>query len=92
MRGELVAIDLETTGLDPKLDAIIEIGAVRTRDGEIVAEYSTLINPGTAIPPYVTHLTGIRTEDVAGASGIEVILPISGFCRELDDCRAQRHV
>ncbi len=63
MRGDFVALDLETTGLDPKLDAIIEFGAVRFRDGEVIAEYSTLINPGRPIPPEITTLTGISNDD-----------------------------
>lgn len=63
MRGELVALDLETTGLDPEQDAIIEFGAVRMRDGEIIDEYSTLVNPGRPIPDYVKSLTGISDED-----------------------------
>jgi ATP-dependent DNA helicase DinG len=75
MRGELVAIDLETTGLDPAQDAIIEIGAVRMVDGEVVEEFSTLVNPNRPIPPLVTQLTGIQTEDVAGAPQIQAVLP-----------------
>lgn len=75
MRGELVAVDLETTGLDPARDEIIEIGAVRLVDGEIVEEYSTLVNPGRAIPAPITHLTGIRSEDVLDAPGIQTVLP-----------------
>jgi len=63
MRGELVAIDLETTGLDQEQDAIIEVGAVRVVDGQIVDEYSTLVNPGRPIPDNITFLTGIRDED-----------------------------
>lgn len=63
MYGELVAIDLETTGLDPDQDAIIEFGAVRIRDGEIIDEYSTLVNPGRPIPDYVKTLTGITDAD-----------------------------
>jgi ATP-dependent DNA helicase DinG len=63
MRGELVAVDLETTGLDLESDAIIEFAAVRIRDGQIVDEYATLINPGRPLPPFITELTGIRDED-----------------------------
>ncbi len=63
MRGELIAVDLETTGLDLETDAIIEFAAVRIRDGQIVDEYSTLINPGRPLPPFITELTGIRDED-----------------------------
>ena len=75
MRGELVAVDLETTGLDVARDDIIEIGAVRTRDGEILDEFSVLVNPGRPIPSAITHLTGIRSEDVLDAPGIQAVLP-----------------
>lgn len=75
MRGELVAIDLETTGLDVTRDDIIEIGAVRTRGGEILDEFSALVNPGRPIPPGISHLTGIRNEDVLDAPGIQTVLP-----------------
>ncbi|TVR19100.1 MAG: DEAD/DEAH box helicase [Anaerolineaceae bacterium] len=75
MRGELVALDLETTGLDVKNDHIIEVGAVRIKDGEIIAEFSTMINPGVSIPSKVTHLTGIRQEDINGAPSIDSALP-----------------
>ncbi len=75
MRGELVAIDLETTGLDPASDAIIEIGAVRMEDGKILEEYSQLINPGIPIPERTTLLTGIAQEDVANAPRLNSVLP-----------------
>jgi ATP-dependent DNA helicase DinG len=75
MRGELVAIDLETTGLDPAQDAIIEIGAVRMVEGKVVEEFSTLVNPNRPIPPLVTQLTGIQAEDVADAPPIQTVLP-----------------
>ena len=75
MRGELVAIDLETTGLDVKNDSIIEIGAVRLADGQIVDEFSQLIDPGFPIPPNITHITGIATEQVVGQPKIDAVLP-----------------
>jgi DNA polymerase-3 subunit epsilon/ATP-dependent DNA helicase DinG len=75
MRGELVAIDLETTGFDPINDAIIEVGAVRMKNGVIVETFSTLVNPGRAIPPHITHLTGIQPDDVVDKPGIEGVLP-----------------
>jgi DNA polymerase III epsilon subunit-like protein len=46
----LVAFDLETTGLDPKTDSIIEISAVRFNERRIEEEFSMLINPGKRIP------------------------------------------
>jgi DNA polymerase-3 subunit epsilon/ATP-dependent DNA helicase DinG len=68
MRGELIALDLETTGLDPSIDSIIEFGAVLMRDGLIVSEYSTLINPGRTIPSEVSALTGITDQDILQAN------------------------
>ena len=75
MRGDLVAIDLETTGLDPLHDAIIEVGAVRLRDGQVVDQYSSLVDPGRPIPHLITSITGIRSQDVVGAPAITAIVP-----------------
>src|SRR5690242_3906816 len=75
MRGELVALDLETTGFDPAADAIIEVGLVRIKDGEIIEEDGKLINPERPIPDAVTQLTGIRNEDVLGKPTIQSLLP-----------------
>ena len=66
-----VALDLETTGLNPERDAIIEVGAVKYRDGEPVEEFGTLINPGRPIPPEITMLTGITDRDVSPAPPFE---------------------
>ncbi len=73
MRGELVAIDLETTGLDQTTDRIIEIGAVRMREGEVLEEYSTLINPQMPIPERTTLLTNIHQADVDDAPLIAAV-------------------
>ncbi len=63
-----VAIDIETTGLEPLHDRVTEIGAVRiTAAGEIVSEFETLVNPGRPIPPFVQSLTGITDELVRDA-------------------------
>jgi DNA polymerase III epsilon subunit-like protein len=51
MSRTYVALDLETTGLDPEKDTIIELGAVRFRDGEILEKFSQVVNPGRRIPP-----------------------------------------
>ncbi len=64
-----VSLDLETTGLDPDRDAIIEIGIVRFRGDEIVEDWSSLINPGREIPPKIEELTGI-SNDMVRESGI----------------------
>ena len=52
-------IDLETTGGDANVEAITEIGAVKIRGGEVVGTFQTLVDPGRAIPPTITVITGI---------------------------------
>ena len=75
MYGDLIAFDLETTGLNPSTDEIIEVGLARFRDGEVIEEYQSLVKPAQAIPADITHLTGIHQEDVEDAPGIDQILP-----------------
>ncbi|MFN2151386.1 MAG: PolC-type DNA polymerase III [Anaerolineales bacterium] len=70
----IVALDLETTGLDPERDAITEIGAVRFSGRRVEAEWSTLVNPGRRIPPEITQLTGITDAMVRGAPRIQDVL------------------
>ena len=62
---ELVVVDTETTGRDPKVADLIEIGAVRVRDGAIVDRFSTFVSPGRDI--FGAQMHGITTADVAGA-------------------------
>ncbi|MCY3716282.1 MAG: exonuclease domain-containing protein [Chloroflexi bacterium] len=75
MFGDYIAFDLETTGLNPDRDAIIEIGAARFHQGEVVERYQTLVNPGKPIPSEITHLTGIDDDDVAAAPRMHTLLP-----------------
>ena len=71
----IVALDLETTGLNPGSDAIIEIGALRFNSRRIEEEFSTLINPKRPIPEFVTNLTGITNGMVQNAPTMEEIIP-----------------
>jgi ATP-dependent DNA helicase DinG len=70
----IVALDLETTGLDSRSDAIIEIGAVRFEGSRVVDEFTTLINPGKHIPEFISSLTGISDEMVRQAPHIRDVL------------------
>jgi DNA polymerase III subunit epsilon len=72
---DFVVVDLETTGGSAASCAITEIGAVRVRGGEVVGELQTLVNPGTAIPPFIALLTGITDRMVRDAPRIEAVLP-----------------
>ena len=62
-----VALDLETTGLDPEADQITEVGAVRFRGSRVLETFQTLVNPGRPIPYQVQQLTGISNDMVAEA-------------------------
>jgi DNA polymerase-3 subunit epsilon/ATP-dependent DNA helicase DinG len=75
MTQTIVALDLETTGLDPQRDAIIEVGVVKFKGDRIEAEYSTLVNPGRPIPNNITQLTNINDAMVAKAPRINQVLP-----------------
>jgi DNA polymerase III epsilon subunit-like protein len=75
-----VAVDLETTGLAPGFDRIIEVGIARFRvraDGTLVAGsvLDQLVDPGKAILPAVSRLTGISNHDVVGAPPIAALWP-----------------
>ena len=96
-----IVLDLETTGLDADRDAIIEVGAVKFRDDEVLDTFSTFVNPGRPIPLPITELTGIRDEDVASAPGLHDVLarlarfagecPIVGHSVQFDLSFVRRH-
>ena len=65
--GEFCVFDTETTGLDPGVEYLTEIGAVIIRNGEMVEEFDTFVKPGKPITPKITELTGITNEMVADA-------------------------
>lgn len=70
-----VVVDLETTGGAPADAGITEIGAVKVRGGEVLGRFSTLVDPGVPIPPFVAALTGITDALVAGAPRLGAVLP-----------------
>ncbi len=63
----LVALDLETTGLDSKRDRIIDVGAVKFRGDEQIGVFHSLVNPRMELPEFIVSLTGISQSDVDSA-------------------------
>lgn len=74
MTTTYVSLDLETTGLNPKIDKIIEIGAVKVIEGKVVDTYSTFVNPGRTLTDDVKKLTGITDIDLENAPAIAEVL------------------
>lgn len=75
MIKDFISIDLETTGLDPKTDKIIEIAAIRYRDGKETDSFHTYVNPGVKVPERITELTGISEKQVEEAPSFGEIMP-----------------
>ncbi|MFP3854558.1 MAG: exonuclease domain-containing protein, partial [Anaerolineales bacterium] len=76
----ICAFDLETSGLDPERDAIIEIGAVRFKGDRVEEEFQTLVNPGRPLNPFITELTGISDAMLTNAPRIhEVLAEVQAF-------------
>lgn len=69
---EFAVVDVETTG-SMREDRVMEIACVHVADGRIGAKYSTLVDPGTWIPPYIARMTGIDEAMVAAAPRFEQI-------------------
>ncbi|HCC07806.1 MAG TPA: hypothetical protein DEP72_06590 [Clostridiales bacterium] len=74
MDSTFVVFDIETTGLNAQKDKITEIGAVKIKEGNIIDKYSTFVDPEIHIPEFITKLTSITDDMVAGCPKIEDIL------------------
>lgn len=70
-----ICIDLETTGLNPKTDKIIEIGAVRVEAGKVTGTFESRVNPGRPLEERIVTLTGLTDQELKTAPDIAEILP-----------------
>jgi len=75
MIDSFICLDLETTGLNPKTDKIIEIGAVRIENGVETGTFETFVNPGRLLEEKIVELTGITDDDLKDAPEIAEVLP-----------------
>jgi len=82
-----MVVDLETTGWSPASGAAItEIGAVKVSGGKVIAEFQSLINPGSPIPELITNVTGISDAMVMKSPWIHEVVPIFlEFCGSPDE-------
>ena len=81
MLKSYVAFDIETTGLNPQENEIIEIGALKVRDGKVADRFIEFIHPTVSIAPAITALTGITDEMVSGARPrCQVVSDFLDFC------------
>ena len=71
----IIAFDLETTGLDPKNDAIIELALIKFDETGILERYTTLINPGFPLSPETINITSITDEDLKDSPFFSDIRP-----------------
>ena len=69
-----VIFDIETTGFSPETDAVVELSALKVRGGEIVDEFSALINPEMHIPYTVNSINGITDDLVKDAPTMETVI------------------
>jgi DNA polymerase-3 subunit epsilon len=68
-------IDFETTGLDPSVDRVLEMGIVCFDDGELVSRHNWLVDPGIPVPEEARKIHGITDEDLENAPRFEEIFP-----------------
>ena len=80
MIKDYIVVDVETTGLNPKFDRLIEIAAIKIKDNNIVDAYNTLVNPGITIPQRIVNLTGITDQMVSESPKInDIIIEVNKF-------------
>lgn len=74
MEADYIVVDLEMTGLHPKRDKILEIGAVKVLDGKVQETFSHLVNPKVPVSDVIAELTGISDEMAKGARQVDEVM------------------
>ena len=83
MVKDYVVFDLETTGLSPDKDTIIEIGALKVIQGKVADRFSEFINPHQKLTQQISELTGITDDMLAGARNLQVVVgDFVDFCED----------
>lgn len=81
MLNSYIALDLETTGLNPKYARILEVGAVKIKEGKIIDTYDKIVNAKTNLSNQIVNLTGITQEMMEEGEEIEkVMVELLDFC------------
>ena len=75
MPDNYTVIDIETTGISPYYDDIIELSGLKIRNNKVVEEFSTLVNPQRSVSGFITNLTGITNNMLFDAPDIKTALP-----------------
>ncbi len=84
MIDRYICVDVETTGLNPKTEKLIEIGALKVVDGQITESFQSFLNPGRLLEPRIVALTGITDEMLKDAPRPAELMPeFRGFCEDL---------
>lgn len=72
--SSFTVLDIETTGLDTTFDSIIELSAIKVKDGDVIDTFSTLVNPERPLDWFITELTGITDDLLQNAPTIDATL------------------
>ena len=84
LQRPLAVIDLETTGIDPKVDRIVEVSVLKLALRGDPDHRTRRVNPGVPIPPEATAVHGITDDDVVDCPTFRAVAP--GLARYLDGC------
>ncbi len=89
LEDTFVVFDVETTGLSPSKDKLIEIGAVKICKGKIIDRFNELINPNISISSKITSITHITNEMVRDCPSDDII--VKKFLKFVDKCPLIAH-